>query len=231
MDNGILGYTIYAPDEVINADTWQVLSDFQSSLGDRKSYIGLWDIGVDEWSNVPGLNEAARIPLGRTNSDGFEVFGLGRPTIPPNIILSSLNYGNVLHSGLDIAITHFISKRIILDANFALFNSTDYYNTLTKRYDPINAPKFKLNASLKWDTDFADVMLSYRFVDEFQWKDGIWEGIIGPYNIVDLHINKKITDNLSCSISGMNIFNDEHKELIGGAKMGRQIVVRMTSSF
>ena len=74
-------------------------------------------------------------------------------------------------------------------------------------------------------------MFSYRFVDKFQWQDGIWKGIIGPYNIFDLHINKKISDNLTLSVSGMNIFNDEHRELIGGAKMGRQIVMRFTSTF
>ena len=33
------------------------------------------------------------------------------------------------------------------------------------------------------------------------------------------------------SISGMNILDDVHKELIGGAKMGRQIILKMTSSF
>ena len=68
-------------------------------------------------------------------------------------------------------------------------------------------------------------------VDAFEWKDGIWSGIIGPYTIVDLHYNKKFTRNLTFSVSGMNIFNDVHKELIGGAKMGRQIILKLTSSF
>ncbi len=54
---------------------------------------------------------------------------------------------------------------------------------------------------------------------------------MGTYNIVDLHINKKITYNLSSRLTGMNIFNDEHKELIGGAKMGRQVIMRLTTKF
>ena len=120
----------------------------------------------------------------------------------------------------------------MINSNFALFNSTDYYNVLTKRFDPINAPKFKFNASLKWDISIdTDLMLAYRYVDKFEWQDGIWSGTIGPYQIVDLHYNRKITPNLMFSISGMNIFNDVHKELIGGAKMGRQIILKMTSSF
>ena len=74
-------------------------------------------------------------------------------------------------------------------------------------------------------------MLAFRYVDQFEWKDGIWSGIIGPYRIFDLHYNRKVTNNLTCSVSAMNIFNDEHRELIGGAKMGRQVILKMTSSF
>ena len=74
-------------------------------------------------------------------------------------------------------------------------------------------------------------MISYRYVDKFDWMDGIWSGTIGPYNIVDIHFNRQISENLGFSISAMNVFNDVHRQLIGGAKMGRQIVLRMTSSF
>ena len=41
----------------------------------------------------------------------------------------------------------------------------------------------------------------------------------------------KLFEHLEMSISAMNIANDFHRELIGGAKMGRQIVFRLTSAF
>ena len=68
-------------------------------------------------------------------------------------------------------------------------------------------------------------------MDQFNWNDGIWSGVIGPYNIYDLHYNYKITNNLGISASALNILDDRHKELIGGAVMGRQIIMRMTSTF
>ena len=43
--------------------------------------------------------------------------------------------------------------------------------------------------------------------------------------------NYKITENLEFSISALNIMDDRHKELIGGAIMGRQLITRMTSTF
>ena len=42
---------------------------------------------------------------------------------------------------------------------------------------------------------------------------------------------ESITKHVELSISAINLFNDMHKELIGGAKMGRQIIMRMSSSF
>ena len=77
----------------------------------------------------------------------------------------------------------------------------------------------------------TDLMISFRYVDQFKWQDGIWAGIIGPYRIFDIHYNRKVTDNLTFSISALNIFNDLHRELIGGAKIGRQVVLKMTSAF
>ena len=61
--------------------------------------------------------------------------------------------------------------------------------------------------------------------------DGIWAGIIGPYNIIDLFYTYHITENLDLNLSALNLNNDLHKELIGGAIMGRQVVMRFTSTF
>ena len=43
--------------------------------------------------------------------------------------------------------------------------------------------------------------------------------------------NNKLTNNLEFSISALNLTNDLHKELIGGAVMGSQVILRMTSTF
>ena len=73
--------------------------------------------------------------------------------------------------------------------------------------------------------------IAYRHVDKFEWQDGIWAGQIGPYNLFDFHYKYQINKNLSTSISCLNIFNDVHKEIIGGAAMGRQIVMRFSTEF
>ena len=50
-------------------------------------------------------------------------------------------------------------------------------------------------------------------------------------DIIDLFYTYHITDNLDFNLSALNLNNDLHKELVGGAIMGRQIVMRFTSTF
>jgi len=184
-------------------------------------------VGVDEWSTVTGLSEAELVPS-RTGIDS--TFTPGTAYSPPHIILSSLNYGDVWIQGLDMSVTHFLTTKIMIDGNFSWYNSTDYYNELTKKNEPINAPQFKWNGSIKWDSPIGALAINYRYVDQFEWSDGLWSGTIGPYNLIDIHYNYKINKYLSFNMTAMNIFNDVHRELIGGAKMGRQIIFRLSSS-
>ena len=146
--------------------------------------------------------------------------------------LKKLINSGVYHSGMDIGFTHFFSEKFIVDLNFTLFNSTDYYNELTKRYDPINSPKFKFNLAANLNTNkLGNILLKLRYVDKFDWADGTWSGTIGPYTIIDIHYNYNITDYLKFGVTATNLFDDRHRELVGGAVMGRQVIMRLTTLF
>ena len=119
-----------------------------------------------------------------------------------------------------------------MDFNFTHFNSTAYYNELTKKYDPINSPKFKFNIAANINTNkLGSVLLKWRHVDKFKWADGTWAGTIGPYNIIDIHYNYEISKNLKFGVTATNLFNDMHRELVGGAEMGRQVIMSLTTTF
>ena len=51
------------------------------------------------------------------------------------------------------------------------------------------------------------------------------------YGDNDIHYNYQIIEGLKFNLSAMNILNDIHRELVGGAKMGRQVVMRISSEF
>ena len=189
-------------------------------------------VGVDEYAPQTGLSEAEPLESFFKDADGNVVPIPGIAMAPPHIVLSPLNYGNVRMQGIDYDITYLLPEyNLFLSANLSWYGTTKYFNELTRKEDPINAPEFKWNLNAKLDTDLGDFTFSYRHVDEFEWKDGIWSGILGPYNLFDIHYNYKIVEHLKFNLSAMNVLNDIHRELVGGAKMGRQIVMRVSSEF
>ena len=157
--------------------------------------------------------------------------GLGVADAPYHLVLSPMNYGEVWMQGFDFGITHFLTDKLIIDGNVSWYGTTEFYNELTRKNDPINAPEWKWNTSLKWNSSLGDLIINFRHVDRFNWNDGIWAGTIGPYNILDLYYTYHINKNLDFNISALNLNDDKHKELVGGAVMGRQIVMRFTSTF
>ena len=226
------GYDIYHPWELVVQIDGGISFKTTNSDGDPIDPTFLEAVGVDEYHATVGLSEAELVPTGLFDNEGNQVLGPGVATTPPHMVLSPMNYGTVWMQGLDLSATQIIPEyNMIIDGNISWYGTTSFYNELTKREDPINAPKFKWNLSAKWDTDYGKFAANFRHVDKFIWKDGIWSGIIGPYNILDIHYNYSITKNVELSISAINLFNDMHKELIGGARMGRQIIMRMSSSF
>ena len=224
-----LGYTIFHPHEVLQSGSaaFVVNPQYDTPTDMGIAFMDWQDVGVDE-ANIQ-TNGAFLEAEWITGPNGEPMRGIVNTL--PLITLSSLNYGRVYHSGLDLGLTYFFSEKFAIDANFTWFKSTDYYNELTKTYDPINAPKFKFNLAANLDSKFGTIMSKLRFVDEFEWADGIWAGTIGPYYILDLHYNYPITKNIKLGVSATNLLDDMHKELIGGAKMGRQVIMRITTTF
>jgi len=231
-DNGdTLGYTIHRAQDVIIENVAMEYGNIQFE-GSNAQEAQFWiPVGIDEYSAINGLSEAEMVTSPLIDANGNPVVGSGFAYTPLHSILAPMNYGEIWNQGLDVGLTYLIpNKRITLEGNFSLYKSTNYYNTLTKKNDPINAPKFKMNASVAWESPIGNFALKYRHVDRYEWKDGIWSGIIGPYDLFDLHYNYKVNRYLELNLTGMNIFNDRHKEMIGGAIMGRQIILRLTAS-
>ncbi len=228
VDSTFIG--IYHPHELMEINEGSIIWTWPEVNGVKMDPVFFDPVGVDEYQKGAGLSEAEMKDVINPNGEIWEVPGVAMS--PPHLVLSPMNYGEVWMQGIDVGITQFFPEYdLIIDGNISWYGTTEYYNKLTRKNDPINAPKWKWNASIKWDTSMGSLMLNYRHVDQFQWNDGIWAGSIGPYNIFDFHYNYMLTEHLELNIGAINFMDDRHKELIGGAVMGRQIIMRMMSTF
>ncbi|MBI65864.1 MAG: hypothetical protein CMG64_06195 [Candidatus Marinimicrobia bacterium] len=226
-----LGITIYHPEHAV--DISNVVNNGTIGFGNNFTQAQFWGaVGVDEYDPLAGGPAEAEIlnsPI--VGVDGQQLQTPGFAYTPLHSVLAPLNYGKVNMQGIDIGLSYlFPEYNFVIDGNFSFYNSTEYYNKLTKKNDPINAPKFKMNGSITWQTKYGDIGLKYRHVDRYLWKDGIWSGYIGPYDLIDLLYSYRFNENLELNLTAQNIFDDVHKELIGGAFMGRQIIIRLGAS-
>ena len=221
-----IGITVYNPEDVV------VYNNGSLSFGTHEQPAQYWQpVGIDEYSVVSRLSEAELITSPIIDANGQPIQGPGTAYTPLHSILAPLNYGEVTMAGVDVGLTYFLRQyNITFDTNFSFYKSTEYYNSLTKKNDPINAPKFKMNAAIMWNTKYGDIAVKYKHVDQYVWKDGIWSGIIGPYDLYDVLYNYDLSKTLNLNLTVQNIFNKVHKEMIGGPALGRQMLIRLTAS-
>ena len=150
---------------------------------------------------------------------------------PVELIFTNINYGEVKIWGCDASIYAFLSKQLSLDLNFSYLGTKHFYNFLTKDYDPINAPTVKLNANLGYShTKGHSASLGFRYIPEFDWSAGVFYGTIPSYFVTDISMTYKINDIWSVMFNGSNIFDDYHREIIGGPKLGRHLKLQIAAS-
>ena len=124
-----------------------------------------------------------------------------------------------------------MTKKWTLDLNFSYLGTKTFYNFLTKDYDPINAPTFKINGNLGYThSNGHNATLGFRYIPEFDWSAGVFYGTIPSYFVTDISLTYKINETWAAMFNGSNILNDYHREIIGGPKLGRHFKFQISAS-
>ena len=150
---------------------------------------------------------------------------------PIELIFTNINYGKVNIWGCDASVYTFITGKLTLDMNFSYLGTRSFYNFLTKGEDPINAPMFKINANLGYNHDEGhNLTVGFRYIPEFDWSAGVFFGTIPSYLITDVSMSYKVNEAWSFMLNASNVFNDVHREIIGGPELGRHFKFQIAAS-
>lgn len=150
----------------------------------------------------------------------------------PPIVFTNINYGKVSLWGMDASVYAFLSKNVTLDLNFSFIGKDKFFNRLTRGYDPINAPKFKLNGKLAYIAKkglFGNI--GARYIPEFEWSSGVHFGMIESYFVLDGMVGYRFNEKYDLLLNLNNINDNLHREIIGGPKLGRQITLKFNAKF
>ena len=97
-----------------------------------------------------------------------------------------------------MSIYAFLTKHITTELNASYLGMQEFYNPLTRGYDPINAPKYKINSSLSYESQSGlTAGLNMRYIPRFKWSAGVYYGTINQYFITDLNLGYKMTNTYS----------------------------------
>jgi len=80
----------------------------------------------------------------------------------------------------------------------------------------------------RWD---LDAIARYRFVDAFDVESPFYGKSVKAYHIVDLTSEIGFFYSSRLVLTVQNVFDNRHIEFIGGPKIGRLIIARLTRMF
>jgi len=150
------------------------------------------------------------------------------------------NFGKLNEDGVDLGLLYLISQGLRVSFNFSAMTtdkspvvSKDPTKDTTGEIPPLNAPEFKSNASLYYEHKtglYGNV--AFRFIDGFDWSAGQVVDHIDSYSTTDLAIGYRLpAKGIRASITAVNLFDENDRELAGGAVMKRKIIGTLTTSF
>lgn len=133
------------------------------------------------------------------------------------------NFGDVDTTGADLGVNHYFDDRWTLSFTYSWFDFDikDDTSPLAGQLIP-NTPEHKASAGVSYRDRRFDATLAARWVDDFRWVVGPFQGDVESYTTVDLNGEYRFDERWSVGVTVANLFDDEHWESFGGDLLGRR---------
>jgi iron complex outermembrane receptor protein len=138
--------------------------------------------------------------------------------------LSLVNFGRVDSEGVEVALNRRLGGRWNLDLGYAWFDF-DIHDPLPDDPALPNSSENRLNAGVTYVGDRFDAALHLRHAEGFEWSAGLYRGQVPSYQVVDLTVNREVSERFRVGIDVSNLFDEEHYEFFGGDLLGRRALV------
>lgn len=152
------------------------------------------------------------------NFDGSPIF----------IARSYTNFGEVDTEGVDLGLNYYV------DNNWTINFSYSWFDFEIKNPEPglseillPNSPEHKAAFGFSYAANRWDAALSGRWVDDFLWFVGPFQGLVESYETFDLNANYRISDNVKLGLQVSNLFDNVHYESFGGDLLERRALANV----
>jgi len=220
--SGIFDGRTYLTVDYYNGQSDNFITDLLPQLG---TPLGRVNPSFGAWQAPAGVPESlaqvirSLVPLLSNNLDGSNILAA----------VSYTNFGEVDTQGIDVAVNHYQGNGLTLNFNYSWF---DYeIKSSAPGLEQIllpNSPAHKGAFGATFARDRFDVTGSLRWVDEFRWVVGPFQGEVSDYYTVDVGGNLHFGDHWTVGMTVANVTENEHWEAFGGDLLGRRALGQIT---
>lgn len=223
--SGIFGGRTYVTLDYYRSDNTNFITDLLPQLG---TPLGRINPNFGPWqapAGIPPQLEAVIRGLVPTLSNNLD----GTPII---VGASYTNFGDVETEGIDFGVNYFRGDGWNLTFTYSWFDFEiqDPLPGLENLLLP-NSPPHKLAAGAHYSQTRYDVGISGRWVDDFRWSVGPFQGDVEAYYTVDLNGNYHFGDHWTVGVTIANLTENEHWEAWGGDLLSRRALGQVTYSW
>jgi len=222
---GVLGGEVLLTAEYYKSNADNFISDLLPNLGPAGRLNSDFQFYTPP-AGLPAPVEAALLQTLQGLAGGNPLLGFLSNNFDGSPILALAtytNFGEVDTQGVDLGMTWHISRPWTAQASYSWFDF-DIVDTGGLGEDQLqpNAPENSASFGLTYAVDDWDAGLNVRWVDEFAWVVGVFNGRVESYEVVDLTANYRVNDTIKLGVNVSNLLDDEHWEAFGGDLLARR---------
>ena len=176
---------------------------------------------------------AARTPYGIVEPDQNVLQAGGAP----EIMLTYLNFGEVEYYGADLALEWRPDDRLRLFGTYSwvsddFFDAEELGEPGTGRVVSLNAARNKGGGGAEFRSPVGwSLSAAARYTDAFDVRSGIYTGTVDSYFLLDLGAGfdfARYAPGLRLNVLAHNVLDEQHREYVGGPRLGRLVTARLT---
>lgn len=161
----------------------------------------------------------ARFPLLSTNVDGTPVLALS----------SYANLGEVDSQGADLEVALRLARAWSFEVNYSWLDFEIASSPAgLESYLLPNAPEHRAGVSLGYTGERFGVSAHYRWLDDFLFVSGPFQGNVESFGTGDLYASVHLGPHFALGAAVTNVADEEHFELFGGDLLGRRALGSLT---
>jgi len=140
------------------------------------------------------------------------------------------NFGKVDTEGMELGISYYPVDSLELSLYYSWLDYTIKQSLEGSSLLP-NSPENRLALVASYSSPKFDLSLRGRWIDDFYWSAGIFDGPVPSYTSIDLNFRYHISDQWDIGILADNLLDDEHWETFGGDITRRRALLFLGYSF